>query len=125
MVFCFPIDLVIPYAVLKKTYSYYGLFMLYFNSQSIPELQGLNFGQRMHVLRTAADRLPAPTKISLNIAKLIILSLMFILIARAEGLAILGYVVLLVVVYPLLTRPLTYYLCRKSLATIRKQHYPE
>lgn len=101
-----------------------GIDMLYFNSQSIPELAGLNFAQRMQVLRTAADRLPAPTKISLNIVKLIILSALFIMIARADGIAIVGYVVLLVVVYPLLTRPLTYYLCRKSLATIRKQQFP-
>ncbi len=101
-----------------------GIDMLYFNSQSIPELAGLNFAQRMQVLRTAADRLPAPTKISLNIVKLIILSALFIMIARADGIAIVGYVVLLVVVYPLLTRPLTYSLCRKSLATIRKQQFP-
>lgn len=99
--------------------------MLYFNSQSIPELKGLNFGQRMQVLRTAADRLPAPTKISLNIVKLVILSVLFIMIARADGMAIVGYVVLLLIVYPLLTRPLTYFLCRNLLAAIRKQQFPD
>lgn len=99
--------------------------MLYFNSQNIPELKGLNFAQRMQVLRTAADRLPAPTKIALNIVKLIILSILFIMIARAEGILILGYVLLLVIVYPLLTRPLTYFLCRNALATIRKQQFPD
>jgi multisubunit Na+/H+ antiporter MnhG subunit len=99
--------------------------MIYFNSQSIPELQGLNFSQRMQVIRAAADRLPAPTKITLNIIKLIILSVLFILIARAEGWAIAGYVALLVVLYPLITRPITFYLCRKSFAGIRRQQFPE
>ncbi|EHR42079.1 DUF6170 family protein [Alishewanella jeotgali] len=99
--------------------------MIYFNSQSIPELQGLNFSQRMQVIRTAADRLPAPTKITLNIIKLVILSVLFILIARAEGWMIVGYIVLLVILYPLITRPITFYLCRKQFATIRRQQFPE
>lgn len=99
--------------------------MIYFNSQSIPELQGLNFSQRMQIIRTAADRLPAPTKITLNIIKLIILSVLFIMIARADGRAIAGYILLLVVLYPLITRPITFYLCRKQFATIRRQQFPE
>ncbi|EJI85762.1 MULTISPECIES: DUF6170 family protein [Alishewanella] len=99
--------------------------MIYFNSQSIPELQGLNFSQRMQIIRTAADRLPAPTKITLNIIKLIILSVLFIMIARADGWAIAGYILLLVVLYPLITRPITFYLCRKQFATIRRQQFPE
>lgn len=98
--------------------------MIYFNSQSIPELQGLNFSQRMQVIRTAADRLPAPTKITLNIIKLVILSVLFILIARAEGWMIVGYIALLVVLYPLITRPITFYLCRKQIAAIRNQQFP-
>ncbi|MFN3900101.1 MAG: DUF6170 family protein, partial [Alishewanella aestuarii] len=99
--------------------------MIYFNSQSIPELKGLNFSQRMQIIRTAADRLPAPTKITLNIIKLIILSVLFIMIARADGWAIAGYILLLVVLYPLITRPITFYLCRKQFATIRRQQFPE
>lgn len=97
--------------------------MLFLNSQKIPELAGLNFAQRMQVLRTAADRLPVPTKITLNIIKLIILSLMFILIARAEGWFIVGYIVALIIIYPLVTRPLTFLLCRGQLAQVRRQLY--
>lgn len=99
--------------------------MIYFNSQSIPELQGLTFSQRMQVVRAAADRLSVPIKIALNIIKLILLSAMFILIARAEGWTIVGYVLLLVIVYPLITRPLTFFLCRDQFATIRRQQFPE
>lgn len=98
--------------------------MLYLNSQSIPELKGLTFAQRMQVIRAAADRLPVPTKILLNVIKLIILSVLFIFIARAEGLAILGYIIVLIVVYPLVTRPLTFYLCRSQLLTVRRKQFP-
>jgi len=99
--------------------------MIYFNSQSIPELQGLTFSQRMQVVRAAADRLSVPIKIALNIIKLIILSALFILIARAEGWAIVGYVLLLVIAYPLITRPLTFFLCRSQFAVIRRQQFPQ
>lgn len=95
--------------------------MLFFNSQKIPELAGLNFSQRMQVMRTAADRLPVPAKITLNIIKLVILSLMFILIARSEGWLALAYILSLLILYPLITRPLTFALCRSQLPQIRRQ----
>ena len=98
--------------------------MLYFNSQKIPELAGLNFGQRMAVLRKAADRLPVPVKVSLNIIKLLILVPLFLLIAQSSGWQIVYYVLLLIVLYPLLTRPLTFYLCRKTLTGIRQELFP-
>lgn len=99
--------------------------MIYLNSQSIPELAGLNFSQRMQVIRQAADKLPVPTKITLNIIKLLVLVPLFLLIARADGWAIAGYAVLLVLVYPLITRPLTFALCRKQLHQVRQQLFPQ
>lgn len=99
--------------------------MIYLNSQSIPELAGLNFSQRMQVIRQAADKLPVPTKITLNIIKLLVLVPLFLLIARADGWEIAGYVVLLVLVYPLITRPLTFALCRKQLLQVRQQLFPQ
>lgn len=99
--------------------------MLYLNSQNIPELAGLNFEQRMAVVRTAADNLPAPTKITLNIIKLLILFPLFLLIARADGWAIALYIAVLLVAYPLITRPLTFALCRKQFGRIRQQLYPD
>lgn len=98
--------------------------MLYLNSQNIPELAGLNFSQRMSVIRKAADNLPVPTKITLNIVKLLILVPLFLLIARADGWAIAGYVLLLIVAYPAITRPLTFALCRKDFARLRAQLFP-
>ena len=98
--------------------------MLYLNSQKIPELAGLSFPQRMAVIRGAADKLPVPTKITLNIVKLLVLVPLFLLIARAEGWAIAGYIVLLLVAYPAITRPLTFALCRKDFAAVRRQLFP-
>lgn len=98
--------------------------MLYFNSKNIPELAGLNFSQRMDTVRRAADMLPVPTKVGLNIAKLLVLTPLFLLIARANGLDILWYALALVVLYPLVTRPLTFALCRPYLQKARSQLYP-
>ncbi len=99
--------------------------MLYFNSQKIPELQGLNFAQRMQVVRTAADKLSTPTKVGLNTLKLLILFGLFILVARADGWAIAGYIVLLALVYPLITRPITFALCQSQFSSVRRQLFEQ
>lgn len=94
--------------------------MLYWNSRSLPELAGLNFRERMQLLRNAADSLPTPQKLLLNLLKLAVLIPLFLLIARAPDLATAAlYVLSLVLLYPLITRPLTFYLVRPSLAKIR------
>ncbi|MDX3773786.1 DUF6170 family protein [Chromatiaceae bacterium AAb-1] len=99
--------------------------MLYFNSQKIPELSGLNFAQRMMVIRKAADKLPVPSKVLLNIVKLLILVPLFLLMARSSGIEILYYILLLLVVYPLITRPLTFYLCRNQFVVSRQSLFPD
>ncbi|CAM5220706.1 DUF6170 family protein [Alishewanella longhuensis] len=99
--------------------------MLFFNSQSIPELSGLSFQQRMSVVRMATDRLSVPIKLLLNIIKLIILFSFFMAIARAEGWYMLYYSLGLVIVYPLITRPLTFYFARRFFRPVRFKLYPE
>lgn len=99
--------------------------MLFFNSQSIPELAGLTFEQRMAVIRLATDRLSVPTKLVLNIIKLVILFSFFMAIARAEGWHIVYYVLGLLVVYPLITRPLTFHYSRRFFRQVRFKLYPE
>ena len=98
--------------------------MLYFNSRNIPELAGLSFDQRMTVIRRATDNLAVPTKISLNILKLLILTPLFLLIARSSGWEIVGYIVLLLISYPVITRPITFALCRQYFAPLRRQLFP-
>jgi hypothetical protein len=95
--------------------------MLYFSSHNIPELQGLNFAQRMQVVRAAADKLPAPTKVGLNTLKLFIIFGLFILVARADGWAMLGYALLIAPVYLLITRPITFALCQSQFSAVRQQ----
>lgn len=96
--------------------------MLYWNSQSLPELRGLNFRQRMAVIRRASDLLPVPKKLLLNLLKLLVLIPPFMAIARASSVVeALLLALLLVLVYPLLTRPLTFVLVGPLLAQARKQ----
>ncbi|MGI5308715.1 DUF6170 family protein [Rheinheimera sp. WS51] len=95
--------------------------MLYFSSRAIPELEGLDLNQRMLVIRQAVDQLPVPTKVMLNIIKLLILTPLFLLIARSGGWQIVGYVVLLLISYPVITRPITFALCRSKMPAIRQK----
>jgi hypothetical protein len=99
--------------------------MLYFSSHNIPELQGLNFAQRMQVVRAAADKLPAPTKVGLNTLKLFIIFGLFILVARADGWAMLGYALLIAPVYLLITRPITFALCQSQFSAVRQQLFEQ
>lgn len=96
--------------------------MLYWNSQSLPQLQGLNFRERMTVIRRASDLLPVPKKLLLNLLKLAILIPPFMAIARSASIAEATlWTVALIVVYPLLTRPLTFALVEPLLPQARHQ----
>lgn len=96
--------------------------MLYWNSQSLPELKGLNFRERMAVIRRASDLLPVPKKLLLNVLKLLVLIPPFLAIARAATIPeALLWAVLLVLVYPLLTRPVTFLLVGPLLRQARHQ----
>ena len=57
--------------------------MLYWNSRSLPELNQLNFRDRMSILRKATDQLPTPKKLILNLLKLLVLIPVFLAIARS------------------------------------------
>jgi hypothetical protein len=75
--------------------------MLYWNSQSLPELSGLNFRQRMAVIRRASDLLPVPKKLLLNLLKLLVLIPPFMAIARSSSISeALLLALLLVLIYP-------------------------
>ena len=96
--------------------------MLYWNSQSLPQLQGLNFRDRMAVIRRASDLLPVPKKLMLNLCKLIILVPPFMAIARSASVTEAAlWTLLLIGVYPLLTRPLTFALVQPWLKQARNQ----
>lgn len=92
---------------------------MYFSSHHIPELNGLNFAERMSVVRTATDKLSVPQKLMLNLIKLAILFTFFMYIARAGDWTAMVYVVGLIIVYPMVTRPITFLLCQPFLADVR------
>ena len=95
---------------------------MYWNSQQIPELAGLNFRERMQVIRRASDQLSTPNKLLLSIVKLLLLVPPFMQMAQADSvLAFIGWVLLLLVIYPLATRPLTFALIREHLSQTRRQ----
>ena len=94
---------------------------MHFSSHTISELQGLNFAERMQVVRKATDQLPTPKKLLLNLLKLAILIPLFMLIARYQHSADLLWIALLLLAYPLLTRPLTFKLCQPYLRQSRNQ----
>jgi hypothetical protein len=96
--------------------------MLYWNSQSLPELKGLNFRERMAVIRRASDLLPVPKKLILNVFKLLVLIPPFMAIARASTIVeALLWALLLIISYPLLTRPLTFIMVNPFLKIARQQ----
>ncbi|RRJ23064.1 hypothetical protein EIK76_02960 [Rheinheimera mesophila] len=92
---------------------------MYFGSHSIPELKGLKFAQRMQVIRAATEQIPTPQKLLLNLVKLAILIPLFLVIAQWESWQHTVTILLLLAAYPLLTRPLTFALCRPHLALAR------
>jgi len=91
------------------------------NTKNITELQGLNFRDRMAVIRRATDMLDQPKKLVLNLLKLAILIPPFMAIARATSFAeAAGWGFSLLVVYPLLTRPVTFSLIKPNLHKARQ-----
>ncbi|MBU0911136.1 MAG: hypothetical protein KKF22_01185 [Gammaproteobacteria bacterium] len=92
---------------------------MYFSSQNIPELAGLKFAERMQVIRSATEQVPTPQKLLLNLLKLAILIPLFFVIAQWDSWQSTVTILVLLAAYPLLTRPLTFALCRPHLQQAR------
>lgn len=90
---------------------------LYFSSKHIPGLQHLPLTTRLEVLQQAHKRLSGPEKLMLNVLKLLILIPLFIVILQisSDWLAIV-WALLLVLLYPLLIKPILFGLCAKYLS---------
>jgi hypothetical protein len=94
---------------------------MHLTSQNIPELAGLNFQQRMQVIKHAIALLPVTRKIILNVLKIIILVHFFSILARFEGWLLAPYLLLAGLVYPLVINPVTFALTRSHMAAARKE----
>lgn len=94
---------------------------LYFTTQHIPELAGLNFQQRMAVVKQAVNQLSVPQKVLLNLLKVIVLVHFFSVLARFEGWLLIPYLLGAGLIYPLVINPVSFMMSRKEMAGARKK----
>jgi len=87
-----------------------------FDTRKVKELEGLNYQQRMLVMKDAYDALPILQKGLLNTVKFLILAPVFFLIAREQSWSVLPWLLLTVILYPLVTKPLTLLFIKPQLA---------
>ena len=87
-----------------------------FDTRKVKELEGLNYQQRMLAIRAAYDALPILQKGMLNTIKFLILAPVFFLIAREQSWAVMPWLILTVILYPLVTKPVTLLFVRPGLA---------
>ncbi len=91
---------------------------LYFTTRQIPALQGLTLSERMQRLEKAAKSLTVPEKTLLNVLKLMIICPVFALVLRtAQDWTSLLWAAAIVLLYPLLVKPIQYSLSAKYLTT--------
>ncbi|MCW8106969.1 DUF6170 family protein [Alteromonas ponticola] len=90
----------------------------YFSTKHIPDLQGLTLTERMKRLEDAAKSLSVPEKMLLNILKLLIICPVFALLLKiAQDWTALLWAVAIILLYPLLVKPIQYSLSAKYLTT--------
>ncbi len=73
----------------------------------------------MQVIRAATEQVPTPQKLLLNLLKLAILIPLFLVIAQWDSWQSTVTILVLLGAYPLLTRHLTFALCRPHLVQAR------
>lgn len=92
-----------------------------FDSRKVEELSGLNYQQRMVAIRAAYEKLPIMQKALLNTIKFLILAPVFFIIAAEQSWSVLPWIFLTVILYPLITKPLTLFFVKPLLAETVKQ----
>lgn len=88
---------------------------IYFSSNKIPALQTFNLHQRQAILAIAQAKLSAPEKFILNIIKLMLLIPPFLFIANLQGVAVVVSLIIVLVAYFLLLRPIMLFFSQKHL----------
>ncbi|MCW8092835.1 DUF6170 family protein [Alteromonas sp. ASW11-130] len=90
----------------------------YFTTKHIPALQGLSLSERMARLEVAAKSLTVPEKTLLNVLKLLVICPAFALVLRtAQDWTSLLWAAAIILLYPLLVKPIQYSLSAKYLIT--------
>lgn len=78
-----------------------------FDTRKVKELEGLNYQQRMLAMKAAFDALPMLRKGLLSTIKFLILAPVFFLIAKEQSWSVMPWLILTVILYPLVTKPIT------------------
>ncbi len=87
-----------------------------FDTRKVKELEGLNYQQRMIAIKTAYDALPILRKGVLNTLKFLLLAPVFFLIAKEQSWSVIPWILLTVILYPIITKPLTLFFVQPQLA---------
>ncbi|WP_438864973.1 DUF6170 family protein [Neptunicella sp.] len=92
---------------------------LIFSSKHIPQLAALPLVERIDKLSQASKQLTLPEKLLLNILKLVILVPVFFLLLRVgQDWSVMLWMLLLLLCFPLLIKPLQYGLSEKYLSDV-------
>ncbi|GEM_PF-2402648 len=87
----------------------------YFKSSQIPELKDYTFTERARIITQAQAYFTVPDKFIVNIAKLLVLSPLFIMVAKFEEWWMLLPMIVVVFCYPLITNPIQLNIAKKYL----------
>ncbi|KMT66655.1 DUF6170 family protein [Catenovulum maritimum] len=93
----------------------------YFKSSQIPELENYSFKDRSQILAIALTFMTAPDKFILNLLKLLIITPVFILAARAAEWWVLIPMLLAGIFYPIITTPVQLTLSAKYIEKALKK----
>lgn len=93
----------------------------YFSSADVTQLASFSPVERRQIIEMAASKLAAPEKLLLNIIKLLILIPPFIMLARIDSWWLFLPLVLLLVGYFVIVRPITLYFVVKHIDEAIKQ----
>ncbi|WP_284217171.1 DUF6170 family protein [Agaribacter marinus] len=82
---------------------------IYTSTRKIPGLETLSLTERMALLEMASKKMPIPQKTILNILKLLVIVPVFVLLLRiADNWWSLAWAALILLLYPLVVKPLQY-----------------
>ncbi|MGB1197710.1 MAG: DUF6170 family protein [Thalassotalea sp.] len=95
---------------------------LYLSANKIPALQPFNVQQRHAILSLAQAKLSAPEKFILNIIKLLLLIPPFFFIANLQGFAVFIAVMVVLVAYFILLKPILLFFSQKHLENAIAQY---
>lgn len=88
----------------------------YFTHRAIPELADKSLEERLQALQAANKKLTPPERLLLNLLKLLVLVPVFVLILQAgKDWIALFWAALVILIYPVLVRPIQFNMSRKYL----------